>query len=379
MKLKVTGGRVVHSPLSYSFNMLELGGSYIQKYDAVSGTYIPDRNLTPYTMKPQLVISDPDGNIPAGEYSSALVNVLWVVTLYKNGKGTSLSMGKDYVVDTVNALKVLRNVAVDETVSVEFSADYLNKVRSETAHFSWSKTLSTMEETSVNLSLEVRAPHKMDFSPFKRYGKFPIEAVLRNGSDVVDEGKCIYKWQTFDDDNKVWRDIDDTDDLWYVSGKSGPCIVVDQDFLQHTLLRIVAYAKAYPDSVFSDAILLRRWYGQWEDTPQFLYAKFLQKGMRKTAVSVKITNRQGDVANPFKFFDVELFYRSSPQAKWESMGNVTEAVVDGEKLTANHEVGDICRELSAFQRILMPDGTELQDAAGLPVTAQFPTSAKEVE
>lgn len=379
MKLKVTGGRVVHSPLSYSFNMLELGGSYIQKYDAVSGTYIPDRNLTPYTMKPQLVISDPDGNIPAGEYSSALVNVLWVVTLYKNGKGTSLSMGKDYVVDTVNALKVLRNVAVDETVSVEFSADYLNKVRSETAHFSWSKTLSTMEETSVNLSLEVRAPHKMDFSPFKRYGKFPIEAVLRNGSDVVDEGKCIYKWQTFDDDNKVWRDIDDTDDLWYVSGKSGSCIVVDQDFLQHTLLRIVAYAKAYPDSVFSDAILLRRWYGQWEDTPQFLYAKFLQNGMRKTAVSVKITNRQGDVANPFKFFDVELFYRSSPQAKWESMGNVTEAVVDGEKLTANHEVGDICRELSAFQRILMPDGTELQDAAGLPITAQFPTSAKEVE
>ena len=101
--------------------------------------------------------------------------------------------------------------------------------------------------------------------------------------------------------------------------------------------------------------------------------------MRRTAVSVKVTNRQGDISNPFRFFDVELFYRSSPKAEWESMGNVTDAVVDGERLTANHEVGDICRELSAFQRILLPDGTELQNENGLPITAQFPTSEKEVE
>lgn len=379
MKLKATGGRVVHSPLSYSFNMLELGGSYIQKYDAVSGTFIPDRSLTPYTMKPQLVISDPDGNVPTGEYSSALVNVLWEVTLYKNGKQETLSSGKDYVVDTVYALRFLRNVAVDETVLVEFSADYLNKVRYETAHFSWSKSLSTMEETSVDLSLEVRASHKMDFSPFKKYGKFPIEAVLRNGSDVVDEAKCVYKWQVFDEENRSWRDISDADDLWYVSGKLSSCIVVDQDFLQHELVRVSAYAKAYPENVFSDAILLRRWYGQWDDTPQFDYAKFFLKGMRKASVSVKVTNRQGDVSDPFRFFDVELFYRSSPQAEWESLGNVTRAVIDGERLASNHEVGDICRELSAFQRIMLPDGSELQDENGLPVTAQFPTSEREMD
>lgn len=379
MKLKATGGRMIHSPLSYSFNMLELGGSYIQKYDAMSGTFIPDRGLTPYTMKPQLIISDPDGNIPTGEYSSALVNVLWKVTLYRNGKAEPLSMGKDYTVDTVNALKFLRNIAVDETVSVEFSADYLNKVRSETARFSWSKSLSTMEETSVNLSLEVRASHKMDFSPFKKYGQFPIEAVLRNGASVLDEDKCVYRWQVFDETNRVWRDISDSDDLWYVSGKSGSRIVVNQDFLQHELLRVTAYAKAFPDSVFSDAILLRRWYGQWEDSPQFDYAKFLRKGLRKASVSVKVTNRQGNVSDPFRFFDIELFYRSSPQAKWESMGNVTKAVVAGDKLTSNHEVGDICRELSAFQRITLPDGSVLQDENGLPITAQFPTSEKEVD
>lgn len=379
MKLKSVGGRVVHSPLSYSFNMLELGGSYVQKYDAVSGEFIPDRTLTPYTMKPQLVISDPDGNIPDGEYSSALVNVLWKVTLYSDNEKTVLTAGKDYSVDSVNALSFAKNIRVGDTVTVEFSADYLNRVREETAHFAWRKSLTTMEETSVNLSLEVRAPHKVDFSPFKKYGEFPIEAVLRNGADVITEDKAVYLWQTFDEDSRAWREISDTDDLWYVSGKNSSRIVVDQDFLQHTMLRITAYPKAYPDSVFSDAILLRRWYGQWEDTPQFVYAKFLQKGMRRTAVSVKVTNRQGDISNPFKYFDVELFYRSSPQAEWESMGNVTDAVVDGEKLTANHEVGDICRELSAFQRILLPDGTELQNENGQPITAQFPTSEKEVE
>ena len=100
------------------------------------------------------------------------------------------------------------------------------------------------------------------------------------------------------------------------------------------------------------------------------------KGSNFCALS---TNRQGDINNPFKYFDVELFYRSSPQSGWESMGNVTDAVVDGAMLTANHEVGDICRELSAFQRILLPDGTELQNESGQPITAQFPTSEREVE
>ena len=81
MRLKSTGGRVVHDPLSFSFQMLELGGSPSQKYDVVSASYVPNRELTPYQLRPQLMISDPEHVIAAGDYASYMVNVVWSLTL----------------------------------------------------------------------------------------------------------------------------------------------------------------------------------------------------------------------------------------------------------------------------------------------------------
>ena len=84
MRLKSTGGRVVHDPLSFSFQMLELGGSPSQKYDVVSASYVPNRELTPYQLRPQLMISDPEHVIAAGDYASYMVDVVWSLTLAKS-------------------------------------------------------------------------------------------------------------------------------------------------------------------------------------------------------------------------------------------------------------------------------------------------------
>ena len=67
MKIKKNGGHIVHAPLSFAFQMLELGGSYIQKYNTIKKEYVPDRTITPYMLKPRLSITDPDGVITSIE------------------------------------------------------------------------------------------------------------------------------------------------------------------------------------------------------------------------------------------------------------------------------------------------------------------------
>lgn len=384
MKMKITGGRVLHPMLSFAFSMLELGGSNIQKYNTLLGTYVPDRTLTPYQVKPKLVVSDPEGNIPTGDYASSMKNVVWTLRLLDGKsvipltKGTSPTTG-DYYVDTVHALTIRKNVSQTQMISVDFYGEYYNPVRNETSRFNWHKTLNTADETETNINLELRFPSKMNFSAFKNYGKFPIEAVLLNGGVPLDNNHAVYKWQTFEAGTKTWRDIDESSDLWYAGGKDGSQLTVDVDFIQHTVLRVMGWAKSDPSQIYSASTLLRRWYGQWEDTYEFAYAKFLYTTTRQTKAVVKVTNRQGDIRDPQQYFDIQLFYREDATSAWKSLGNGTEFVVQREQLTGEHQLGGVCRELSAYQPIALPDGTVLADSDGKPIVARFPTSEIETD
>lgn len=377
MRINSTGGNVVHEPLSFSFTMLELGGSSVQKFNAVSGSYVPNRQLTPYMLKPQLIIDDPEHLIAKGDYASSMVNVVWTVYSANKLVKRKLTAGTDYTLGSDNSLTFSRNVASNEVVEINFSADYLDKTRGKVQNFKWSKTLTTLEETSLSLSLELRSTSKVYFSPFKRYGQFPIEAVLTNGSLPVSADKCVYKWQRFDYEARNWVDIIDATDVWYVKGKDSGTIVVDVDFVQKVLLRVTAYPKSKVDMQLSEAVALRRWYGQWEDKPEFAFARFITKDLRKAKVEVNVANRQGIISQPQRYFDIELYYRPSAKAAWESLGNGTEAVISRDQMTDNHEVGDICRELSAFIPITMPNGDYIVAPDGTPICGQFPTSEKE--
>lgn len=384
MKMKVTGGRIVHSPLSFAFSMQELGGSYIQKYNTLLGTFVPDRTLTPYQMKPQLIIEDPEGNIPTGDYASQMVNVVWTLRLYDGTtletltKGSSATSG-DYYVDTVNALTIRRNVKPGELLSVDFRGDYYNSVRKETSHFTWHKDMTTQEETETNITLELRFPSKMNFSAFKEYGKFPIEAVLLNGGTPLAADKAVYKWQVFEASNKSWRDIDTANDLWYAGGKDSGTITVDVDFVQHVVLRVQAWPKADTTQTESASTLLRRWYGQYDDTYEFAYAKYLFTSTRQTKAVAKVTNRQGDVSDPQKYFDIQMFWRESDGAEWQSLGNGTEFVIEREHLTGESRLGGVCRELSAYKPIELLDGTVLADNEGKALVGRFPTTEIEYD
>lgn len=377
MKIRKQTGYVVHAPLSYAFEVKELGGSYIQKYDTISGAFIPSRELTPYLLQPCLTITDPDGNIPAGEYTSRLVNVRWVVRGWLQGVAETLAEGTDYTIDSnTHALTFSHNVAVDELVHIEFCADYVNNARGEAQSFKWSKDLATVGEAQWNVSLTVDVPSKVDLSPFKNRGQFNIFAQLFNGDGELSDSACVYQWQRFN--GTQWVDIDGEEDAFYVAGKNAKGITIDQDYLQHEILRIVAYPVDKPSEQRSATMLLRRWYGQWEESIDLMQGKYVFTSDTIASGEVKVMNRQGNIASPQRYFEIEIFFAHG-NSQWQSVAYGTKATVQRSDMAQKEpKFGVLCRELSAFQPIELPDGSVLTDEGNAVLMAQFPTSDREV-
>lgn len=379
MKIKKNGGHIVHTPLSFAFQMLELGGSYIQKYNTIKKEYVPDRTITPYMLKPKLSITDPDGGIPAGEYTSYLVNVVWDVTSYLNNRSTKLTNGTDYRIDSsTHAIIIMRNTVVDETIHISFTADYLDKTRNQTYQFAWDKDMTTISESEYKTSLEFDQPAKVNLSPFKNRGQFSLNAQLKNGDENLDDKLCTYNWEFLDNETKTWKAISD-ENLWYVSGQSTKVLTVDQDFIQKAIIRITAYPKAEATQQHTKTVMLRRFYGQYDPETYFVDGKYIFPDTTHITIGAKVTNRQGNIAKATRYFDMEIFYRKNSSSDWESIGYGDSATILRDAKAEDHQTGLLCRELSALLPLTLDDGRVLCDNEGNPIVAQVPTSEREVD
>ena len=247
MKLKKKRGHIVHAALDFAFQMVEQGGSLLQKYDATTSSYIPDRGLTPVVLSPMLDIVDPDGSIPAGDYTTQLVNVKWILTLWRQGSVETLPVSsgasKNWTADSVaKALTLYRNINPGELLYVSFSADYVDKRRNEVHTFKWSKWSSTEAQTDMNVTLDAGKWRRMvKRLPMKKWGKFGIPVQLKNGSENIPDDKCTYQWQWYDRATRAWSE-DFSEILWLVRGEKTKEIVIDQDYIQDITLRVKATA-----------------------------------------------------------------------------------------------------------------------------------------
>lgn len=382
MRLRTEGARVIHSPLSFAFSMIELGGSNIQKYDTIQGSYNPNRKVTAYRLQPRLEVTDPDGLLVSGDYVRDMTNVVWTLMLYRNNKLVgALGHGTDYVFsNTDKSLTVMRNVAVNEMVSVDFYGTYRNPNSGLTSAFSWHKDLTTQAETSMNINMELRCPSKLNISPFKNYGtdgEFPIEAVIKNGTTTLRSDQSGFKWQVYDADNRAWTDIAPDECPWYVSGKDSGRIVVNVEYIQKVQLKVTGWPVADKTQAVSKSTMLRRWYGQWDDVMEYSYSAYIMKVTKSAQVELKIVRRYGNVVQPQRYFDMEMFFRPTAASEWKSRGNVTDFVITKDDLTGEQQAGEITREISAFVPLTLPDGTALSDESGNVLCGQFPTSEKE--
>ena len=243
IKIKKKGGHVIYRPLSATFQMQELGGSSQQKFDATTGRWKPNRILTPYLLRPQLLIQDPEGILPTGDYSSDLVNVAWTAKSLLNSVETNLTPGTDYVLDNATkSLTLMYNVAVDEVVTITFYAQYVDPRRADmnALTFKWSTQVTTEAEADYKVTLDTgQWNSKILISPFKNWGRFAIPVQLKDGDDAIADARCTYQWQWWT--GTAWSE-DFSERFWYVSGATSKQIQLDADFIQDITLRVKAIA-----------------------------------------------------------------------------------------------------------------------------------------
>lgn len=383
MRIRQNKGRVVHSPLSFVFQVLPLGGNLLQKYDAPSLSFIPNRELTPLVLQPTLLVSDPDNSIPTGDYASLMANVSWVLSLVTPSATTPLaaSNGSDtyYTVDSsTKRLTLYYNVTEGVTLHIKFSGDYTDTRRNEVHNFQWEQDLGTEAQTDLNVTLDTgQWKSNVHLLPFKNMGQFSISVQLKNGPDDIADSDATYQWQWWDDDNQTFSE-NFTDCPWYVSGAQTKAITVEQDYIQTVVLRVKAYAYGNQHTAQYFSTRLRRWYGQFDYDVEFVRGKYVFSDTNTVVLDAWVANGKGTISNPLKYFDMELFFAVGNE-DFQSVGYGEEAIVVRSGLQGGEpRCGILVRELSALMPLAQDDGAVLCLDDGTPLFVQIPTKSREV-
>ena len=383
MKLKKNTGRVVYSPLSYIFQVLEMGGSAMQKYDATTSSFIPNRQATPLVLLPSLIISDPDRIVATADYVTQMKGVAWTLTI-NDGTSTvplpATSSGTtNYIIDpTTHKLTVKTNLYPGGVIHVKFFGKYIDTRRNEVQEFQWEKDLGCEAQTDMNVTLDAgRWRHNVHLLPMKHWGQFGIPVQLRNGKDAIPDAKCVYQWQWWNESTRSWSE-DFSEQPWLVSGKNTKEIVVDQDFIQKLVLRVKATAFGNNATTQYWTTRLRRWYGQFDYDVEFLRGKYIFHDSNIVVLNAWVATAKGQLSNPCKYFDIELFFSIGANG-FESVGYGEEAIIQRNDLQQGQpRAGILCRELSAMRAIALDNGSLLCKDDGQPIFAQFPTKSREV-
>lgn len=373
----------MHAPLSFIFQIVEMGGSLMQKYDASSQSFIPNRLLTPFVLQPQLIISDPDGNIATADYVSQMVNVTWTLTLVAGVNSTTLPATSDdtvnYVVDAeTSRLTLYRNIQPQETLKISFHGEYIDRRRNEVHKFDWDRTCVTETQTDLNVTLDTgRWRGMVRLVPMRHWGQFGIPVQLRNGPDDIPDARAAYQWQWWNPGTREFSE-DFSEQPWLVSGEQTKEIIVDQDFIQDVTLRVKAIAYGNANAAKYFVTRLKRWYGQFDYDVEFLRGKYIFHDTTTVALNAWVANAKGIISNPCKYFDMELFFASG-NGEFESIGYGEEAVVTKSGLQSGRpQAGILCRELSAFRALSDDNGNPLAMDDGTVIFIQIPTKSREV-
>lgn len=323
--IRQSQGRLVFQPLSLSFGVKVLGGSYTQQYDADTGEFEPDRSLTPLCIEPELYVTDPDAPANSGNKSGKLVNVAWQVN-GASDKG-EWQLGKDYFT-LGNQLKIFANVKPDTEATIKLSCDYYDNVRCQVYHNAWERKISCSSFAGGKFSIRSESATKVLVSPFDAPGALTLNMQLLNNDKPVDDDKAQYVWQVLV--GNTFETIDpDTRDFWYMSGVTSKSLVVDPRFVGKLFLRCTALPKSSPSKMVSEVVRLQRFYGQYADDLVWLKGRLKFVDTPCAAARVVVNRKAaGYVEDPTRFFDIEMFYDNDNGMGWQHISHTDYGEVD---------------------------------------------------
>lgn|SRR5574344_53887 len=363
----ITRGYLFFDPLSATFNIIELGGSKIQKYDVSIDSYLPDRTITPYVLRPQLTITDPNGIIANGDYSKKLVNIKWFIDDVQLISGSGgITIAAD------GTLTIAANTNVLTTKKLSMTCQFVDTRRNDVMTFAWDTSLSCTATQEHDISLVVDKDKKLLLSPYKG-DTTTISAQLYNGRHTLGDDVCSYTWQIYDTD---WRDISsgNINDFFYISGQGTKSLTLKNDYIQRIIIRCVAVCRSYPSEQKTYVIQLRRYYGIYSEYTDITSGAFISASTLWITLAAGVTNRQGDISDPCRFFDIGIFWRNNNTEKWRLINYGTAAVLSRKEIPDDYSVepqfASEVKELTAFQILTIDGNNVLID--GKPLLIQIP-------
>ena len=323
--MKTATAYILYDPLVLSFSILEAGGSVVQRKDALSGSFDPDRSLFPLQLRPCLMVQDPENLLPDGDHSDRLIDCRWYIGSDETGTRIDSST-PGFSVGEYGRLTVSRNVEPSAPLNLFFTCAYIDTRTQNTFRKSMGLTLSSVLATEVNLSVEIDAAGKMPVSPFKTHRERTITATLRNGEDEVADSDAVFVWNVQDADSREMRAITE-DDLFYVSGQGTRSLVIDRRFIDKELVEVVACLSALPERTVSARTKMFRWYGQWDDEVRITRGKYVRKDTTEVEVQAYVATPRGMVDSPADYFDITHIRTGS------AAGSAQEVIGYGERVT----------------------------------------------
>lgn len=237
---------LIYDPLHISTALVCKGGSLTQVHNAEEDEYVPDREITPLELTPEVFINDPNGVLENGQVE--LSGIMW----YAIPKDVADQLGNlSYLSDEISrylitgategfavaedgTLTVSRNVEYLDPIVLVFTASYLDMRSGNVIRLQASSTLTTTS-VAVAAVLSLDKPSSFLFNPMADTGLRTIKAALLLGGKAPDTDNCSTRFWWYKVVNGSESLVDPNNDLFYESGQNTDSLVIDPRYVDGSL------------------------------------------------------------------------------------------------------------------------------------------------
>ncbi len=332
---------IIYRPLDVSLSLLIHGGSLTQTHCAETSEFIPDRELTPLVIRPQMYVHDSDGLVESGHVQMS--EMMWYALPENIAAGvTDESYLKEelsqylitaatagYAVGQNGELTVSANIPYRAPVVLVFAGCYWDGRSGKVLRVHASATLNT---TSVALpaTLSLDKPVSWTYNPMEDSGTRSVAASLRLGGKSAETAQCNVRYWWYKAVDGAETLVDANDDLFYESGQNTAILTIDPRYLSHPLRLICKAEYALPGenlpqmpsetSLKAETVVARRY-------PNYDYENFVHGGVEISSSAEKVKNEcvvtvgRRVLESPSEWFSVKWsIKRAVYGAEWLTIG-----------------------------------------------------------
>ncbi|MCC8154796.1 MAG: hypothetical protein LIP01_11720 [Tannerellaceae bacterium] len=364
-----------YDPLNVSKSMEFEGGGTKQVYYADSKTYMPNRELTPLTLQPVIIISDPDGIIPTGDKAGSLSAVRWFVGSTDSGNQIT-SLNTDYILGKNGSLIVNKNVPHESPVTLIFEGEFYDSRRMSSISIDMTVLLSTTSnaETAAGPSLTIDRPRAWRFNPLKGMGNQFVSCQLFLQEEEVPDTNARYWWYVVEKGKERLIGSDELD-FFYVSGQNTKTLTVNPEFLKEKLFRCRAeyYEGTAPTSPTDTAAevntkFIRRFPKSLYVKPNVLTGSIILAATKTVKAEAIVGTKGGVVTDPEKFFHIRWLLNSwAAGSTMVQIGRGKSLSVDRSTIVSKSDRPELFVEINAhepYMALTDKDGDILTDENG---------------